>query len=80
MIKMVTVKNSAHYLTDADEANECIVLRRFSRDSNTVEMAFPFQPDTPVIQLSIVDALMLRNAIDDLVAVKLIEKTGGTSI
>jgi hypothetical protein len=77
VIKVVTVQNSVHYLTDPDEANECIVLRRCSRDSNSIEMAFPFQPDTSVIQLSIVDAIMLRNALDELVSVKFLEKTGG---
>jgi|GEM_PF-5604782 len=80
MIKVVMIEHSSWLPVRTGEANDCIVLRRISNDSNTIEMAFPFQPDASVIQLSIVDAIILRNALDDLTSVKMLEKTGGTTI
>lgn len=77
MIKFVTLESPKYYPARIGEANDCIVLRKHSQDSNTIEMAFPFQPDASVIELSIVEAIMLRNALDELVSVKLLEKTGG---
>lgn len=53
------------------DANDCIVLQR-EADSNYVIMSFPFHEDTPNFSLSISEVLTLRNAIDDLVAVKML--------
>ncbi|CAM5794759.1 hypothetical protein [Brevibacillus borstelensis] len=80
MIKVVMIEHSRYHPVQIGEANDCIVLRRFSTDSNTIDIALPFLEDTPNIQLSIVDAIMLRNAIDELVNVKMLERTGGTTV
>ncbi|GIO09709.1 hypothetical protein J31TS6_57370 [Brevibacillus reuszeri] len=77
MIRFVAIEQSPYLPVLTGEANDCIVLRKVSNDSNSIEMAFPFQPDSTIIHLSIIDAIMLRNAIDDLVSVKFLEKTGG---
>lgn len=77
MIRTVLIYHSRYAYATSSEPQECIVLRRQDRDSNIIDMAFPFLEDTPNIQLSFADALTLRNAIDDLVSIKLIERTGG---
>ncbi|UED70736.1 hypothetical protein [Brevibacillus sp. HD3.3A] len=77
MIKFVPIEHAPYLPVRTGEANDCIILRRFSKDSTTIEMAFPFHPDSPIINLSVVDAIMLRNALDELVSVKFFEKTGG---
>lgn len=59
------------------EKSDCIVLRMFGKDANAIEMAFPFHPDTPNFILSIPEALDLRNAIDELIDLKMLEKPKG---
>lgn len=77
MIKVVMIHHSRFAPVKSDEPQDCIILRKAGEDSRRIEMAFPFLEDTPNIQISIVDAMMLRNALDDLVAVKMLDKTGG---
>ncbi|SDD28507.1 hypothetical protein SAMN02799630_02838 [Paenibacillus sp. UNCCL117] len=55
------------------ERNDCIVLRRVEYvGSLNVNIAFPFHEDTPNFTLTVPEALTLRNAIDDMVAIKMI--------
>lgn len=56
------------------EKNNCIALRMYDRDSTHIEMSFPFHEDTPNMTLSISEALDLKNAIDQLIDIKLLEK------
>lgn len=52
---------------------DCIVLRRSDwAASALVNIAFPFHVDTPNFTITVPEALTLRNAIDDLVAVKML--------
>lgn len=52
----------------------CIVLRMWGRDTNHIEMSFPFHEDTPNFKLTISEALDLKNAIDQLIDLKMLEK------
>ncbi|MFC3768325.1 hypothetical protein [Paenibacillus sp. GCM10012303] len=54
------------------EKNDCIVLRRREFNETFVDVSFPFHEDTPNFTLTVPEALTLRNAIDDLVAVKML--------
>lgn len=54
--------------------NDCIVVRMLDKDSQHIELAFPFHEDTPNFILTISDAMDLRNAIDQLIDIKLLEK------
>lgn len=54
--------------------SDCIVLRKFERDSDRLELAFPFHEDTPNFNLTISEALDLRNAIDQLIDIKMLER------
>lgn len=73
-IKVVLINNRLFPLT---EKSDCVVLRMFEKDSTTIDLAFPFHEDTPNFRLSISEALDLRNAIDQLIDVKLLEKPRG---
>ncbi|MEF3312579.1 hypothetical protein PV433_27185 [Paenibacillus sp. GYB004] len=55
------------------EQNDCVVLRRPNYPTGMhIEIAFPFHEDTPNFTLTVPEALTIRNAIDDLVAVKML--------
>ncbi|GGN64533.1 hypothetical protein [Oceanobacillus indicireducens] len=54
--------------------NDCAVVRLLDKNSQHIEIAFPFHEDTPNFILTISEALDLRNAIDELIDIKLIEK------
>lgn len=58
-------------------ANDCMVLRMFDRDSVAIDISFPFHEDTPNFKLTIAEAMDLRNAIDQLIDIKLLEKPRG---
>lgn len=56
------------------EKNDCVALRMFGKDSDSIEVSFPFHEDTPNFRLSISEALNLKNAIDQLIDIKMLEK------
>ncbi|TKH43428.1 hypothetical protein C1I60_14115 [Paenibacillus terrae] len=68
MIKTVTFRNY-RFFTDADD---CIVLRRVDKEPS-IKVSLPFHEDTPNLDLTLAEALSLRNAIDELVDLKLLE-------
>lgn len=57
-----------------NENNDCIALRMFGKDAQQIEMSFPFHEDTPNFKLQISEALDLRNAIDQLIDLKMLER------
>lgn len=57
-----------------DETNDCIALRMWGKDANTLELSFPWHEDTPNFKLTISEALDLKNAIDKLIDLKMLEK------
>ncbi len=58
------------------QSEHCFVLRSSDfRGYKSIEISFPFLEDTPNIALSASEAMSLRNAIDELLAIKLLEKT-----
>lgn len=70
-IKVIPIKNK--YFLEK-EANDCIILRMFERESTEIDMCFPFDEDTRNIRLSIPEALDLKNAFDQLIDLKMLEK------
>jgi hypothetical protein len=60
-----------------NEKNDCIALRMVGKDANSIEMSFPFHEDTPNFSLTIPEAMDLKNAIDQLLDIKLLEKPRG---
>lgn len=70
-VKVVPIYNRSY---PANEKADCIVLRMFDKDSAHVDMAFPFHEDTPNFKLTISEAMDLKNAIDQLLDIKLIER------
>lgn len=58
---------------DFSYSEDCIVLKNASRDSNYIIMALPFHEDTPNLRMTISEAMDLRNALDALIRVPLIE-------
>jgi hypothetical protein len=72
-VKVVTVRG--YFLSE--EKNDCMVLRMVNRGSTEIDIAFPFHEDTPNFKLSISEALDLRNAIDQLIDIKMLEKPQG---
>lgn len=56
------------------EDSDCVVLRMADKNALGIEVAFPFHEDTPNFRLSISEALNLRNAIDSLIDLKMLEK------
>lgn len=56
------------------EANDCIVLRMFGKDADSLEVSFPFHEDTPNFMLSVSEAWNLKSAIDQLIDIKMLEK------
>lgn len=73
-VKVIPINNRLH---PVEEKSDCIVLRMFDKDSIYVDMAFPFHEDTPNFKLTISEAMDLKNAIDQLINIKLIEKPKG---
>ena len=70
-VKVIPINNR---LYPVDEKSDCIVLRMFDKDSIHMDIAFPFREDTPNFELTISEAMDLKNAIDQLIDIKLIEK------
>ena len=70
-VKVIPINNRLH---PVDEKSDCIVLRMFDKDSVYVDMAFPFHEDTLNFKLTISEAMDLKNAIDQLIDIKLIEQ------
>jgi hypothetical protein len=73
LIKVIPFNGGFPY--PPNETNDCIALRMFGKDANQIEMSFPFHEDTPNFKLSISEALDLKNAIDQLIDLKLLEKS-----
>ncbi|MGD6899314.1 hypothetical protein [Bacillus infantis] len=73
-IKVVHINNRLLPLLHSAEKSDCIVVRMFGKESTSIDMAFPFHEDTPNFTLTISEALDLRNAIDSLIDIKLLEK------
>lgn len=63
MIRTVTFKRRFHFGGSEEEA---VVLRR-CETSSTIDLSFPFQEDTPNIELDLAQAMNLRNALNDLI-------------
>ncbi|MED3792093.1 hypothetical protein P4571_06550 [Niallia alba] len=74
-IKTVAIQSS--WLPSADGENDCIVFRKGQFVAEFIDMSFPFHEDTPNFRLSIKEAMNLRNALDDLIDIKLLDKPGG---
>lgn len=73
-IKVIQINNR---LYPTSEKSDLIVLRMFDKDSAFVDLAFPFHEDTPNFKLTIAEAMDLKNAIDQLIDIKLLEKPRG---
>jgi len=74
-IKSVPIQS--RWLPSVDGENDCIVLRKAQPDAEYLDMSFPFHEDTPNFRLSVREALNLRNALDELLDIKLLEKPRG---
>ncbi|WP_313430877.1 hypothetical protein [Siminovitchia terrae] len=70
-IKVIPINNRLYPL---EEKSDCMVLRKFEKDSTRIDIAFPFHEDTPNFNLTISEALDLRNAIDQLIDIKMLER------
>lgn len=73
-IKVVPINNR---LFPIEVKNDCIALRMFDKDSTFIDLAFPFHEDTQNFRLTVSEALNLRNAIDELIDIKMLEKPRG---
>lgn len=73
-IKVIPI-NSRFYPTQGN--SDCIVVRMFDKDSTHIDLAFPFHEDTPNFSLTLSEAMDLKNAIDQLLDIKLLEKPRG---
>jgi len=61
--------------------NDCVVLRSFQYAGILrLSISLPFHRDAPLIPLSVSQALNLRNAIDDMVAVKMLSNESQNEI
>ncbi|MCM3487866.1 hypothetical protein M3689_00945 [Alkalihalophilus marmarensis] len=69
-VKVVLIKGRIYNIGPDD----CIALRMIGKDDHFIEMSFPFHEDTQNFQLTIPEALALRNAIDQMIDIKLLEK------
>lgn len=58
---------------DSSYSEDCIVLKNAAKGSNRIIMALPFHEDTPNLSMTTAEAMDLRNALDELVRVPLIE-------
>ena len=54
--------------------NDCVVLRILDKDAQHMEIAFPFHEDTQNFMFTVSEAMDLRDAIDQLIDIKLLEK------
>lgn len=59
------------------EKNNLIALRMYGSDAHYIDLSFPFHEDTPNFKLTIPEALDLKNAIDQLIDLKMLEKPRG---
>ncbi|MDP4164641.1 MAG: hypothetical protein Q8898_16215 [Bacillota bacterium] len=71
-IKMIPF-NGRLFPYTPNEMNDCIALRMYGKDADSIEISFPFHEDTPNFMLSISEALNLKNAIDQLIDLKMLE-------
>jgi hypothetical protein len=62
MIRTVTFQNGFCFPKE-----DIVVIRR---EENQVELALPFLPDTPNLQMSVSDAYTLRNALNEVLDVR----------
>lgn len=74
-IKVVPI--SAGWPSNPYEKDDCIALRMRGKDALTIEMSFPFHEDTSNFRLTISEAMDLKNAIDQLIDIKMLEKPRG---
>lgn len=74
-IKSVPIQS--RWMPSLDGESDCIVLRKAQHYDDYLDMSFPFHEDTPNFRLSTREAMNLRNALDDLLDIKLIEKPRG---
>jgi hypothetical protein len=65
-VKLVTIANGRLF---GGATSDAIILRRLNWESGSIEIALPFQEDTPNMFLSMSEALYLRDALDELVGV-----------
>lgn len=70
VVKVVTFRNG---LYPYNEDSDCIVLRKME-GSPYIDIAFPFHEDTPNFKLTISETMNIRNAIDQLIDIKLLEQ------
>ncbi|MEK5417070.1 hypothetical protein [Paenibacillus sp. FSL L8-0708] len=70
---MIQTVKFTSFLTGSQD--DIIVLQRYGSDYGIV-LALPFHEDTPNIRLTVPESFELRNAIDELLAVKLLENKG----
>ena len=70
-IKVIPVNNRLYPVI---EKSDCMVLRMCDKDSTHITLAFPFHEDAPNFSLTISEALDLRNAIDQLIDIKMLVK------
>lgn len=76
-IKVVPINGRLNLIDQDGTKNDCVVLRMYGKGSQIIDMSFPFHEDTQNFQLTIPEALELRNAIDQLIDIKLLEKPRG---
>ncbi|GIO22457.1 hypothetical protein [Oceanobacillus sp. J11TS1] len=77
MMPVKIVPFESRFLPNPNDKNDCIVIRNvrsFGGGTGNIELAFPFHEDTPNFQLSLQEAMELRNAIDEAYHIKLIEQ------
>ncbi|GIO57962.1 hypothetical protein [Paenibacillus cineris] len=75
MIKSIPFQNFRYF---SGPESDAIVLRRIEREQ-TIKFSLPFHEDTPNIDLTISEALNLRNALDELIGpIKQLEPPKGT--
>ncbi|GIN38488.1 MULTISPECIES: hypothetical protein [Heyndrickxia] len=74
-IKVVPI--SSGFPSLPPEKNDCIALRMYGKDALSIEISFPFHEDTPNFSLSISEAMDLKNAIDQLLDIRMLEKPRG---
>lgn len=65
---------TSKWLGSPEDKDDCITLRMRGRDAQTIELSFPFHEDTPNFIFTIPEALGLKNAIDQLIDLKMLER------
>ncbi|GIP25512.1 hypothetical protein J23TS9_06420 [Paenibacillus sp. J23TS9] len=69
MIKTVTFQNYRYF---SGPSSDAFVIRRIENEQ-TIRLALPFHEDTPNIDLTISESLNLRNALEELIDLKLLK-------